>query len=73
MYIPFEISITNSCSSIVREIVINNLSPYVVKNTEPILLMTGPTGQDLLWCPEDVVSFVLKDLTGAFIDSSHPD
>ena len=35
--------------------------------------MTGPTGQDLLWCPEDAVSFVLKDSTGALVVISHPD
>ena len=35
--------------------------------------MTGPTGQDLLWCPEDVVGFVLKDSEGAPLANSHPD
>ena len=35
--------------------------------------MTGPTGQDLLWCPEDVISFVLMDTTGNLLANNHPD
>ena len=74
LYIPFEVAISKSCSSITRDITINHSSSdVIIKDTGPLLLMTGPTGQDLLWCPEDVLNFVLKDSAGATLASSHPD